>query len=285
MKPYKTIFISSYLPIIALFAIVSGVYTLKEGILSAWVGVLLTTVPVLVYAIWTSIKKTPKRLPNLPTLLFLCVVGVIWSGWGMLRGSSVWALVVAVLCASAFAAFDLWYSRYGRPVNSILRVGAKMPKFHAQNHAGEAVDSHQLLGKPTLFMFYRGNWCPFCAAQVKELTGYYRQFTEFGAEVVLVSPQPHDLTKRVADLFEVPFRFWVDLGCQVARQLDILHQEGVPYGLRNDGSPGHTMLPTSVIVDKNGVIVFVDQTDNYRVRPEPKVFLRVLDRLNDGAAA
>ena len=280
MSSYKTVFISSYLPVIALLAVVAGVQTLKQGLLSAWFGVLITTLPVLIYAIWVSINKKPRGSKNLPLLLLLCLGGVGWSAASVFRGDSHWwVLLLAFVCAGAFVAFDFWYSRFGRRVNAILRAGRPLPKFTAQDHHGAVVDSHQLLGKPALFMFYRGNWCPFCAAQVEELTSYYRQFSEYGAEVVLISPQPHDLTKRVAEMFSVPFRFWVDPECQAARELDILHAEGVPYGLRKDGLPGHTMLPTTVIVDQKGIIVFVDQTDNYRVRPEPKVFLKVLDRL------
>jgi len=31
-----------------------------------------------------------------------------------------------------------------------------------------------------------------------------------------------------------------------------------------------------VITDEKGMIIFADQTDNYRVRPEPAIFLEVL---------
>jgi hypothetical protein len=35
-------------------------------------------------------------------------------------------------------------------------------------------------------------------------------------------------------------------------------------------------MPTVIIVDGEGRILYTDQTDNYRVRPEPDVFFRVL---------
>ena len=44
-----------------------------------------------------------------------------------------------------------------------------------------------------------------------------------------------------------------------------------------------TVMPTVVVTDANGTIVFSDQTDNYRVRPEPDVFLAILRR--SGAVA
>jgi hypothetical protein len=38
-------------------------------------------------------------------------------------------------------------------------------------------------------------------------------------------------------------------------------------------------MPTVIITDEQGKIIFADLTDNYRVRPEPETFLRVLDEL------
>ena len=38
-------------------------------------------------------------------------------------------------------------------------------------------------------------------------------------------------------------------------------------------------LPTVIITDAKGKIVFADLTDNYRVRPEPETFLKVIDAL------
>ena len=37
-------------------------------------------------------------------------------------------------------------------------------------------------------------------------------------------------------------------------------------------------MPTVVITDANGKIIFRDLTDNYRVRPEPETFLKILDK-------
>ena len=41
-----------------------------------------------------------------------------------------------------------------------------------------------------------------------------------------------------------------------------------------------TVLPTVIITDASGKIIFVDLTDNYRVRPEPETFIQVLKEYN-----
>ena len=38
----------------------------------------------------------------------------------------------------------------------------------------------------------------------------------------------------------------------------------------------HPCRKHTIIVDANGTILFSDQTDNYRVRPEPETFFQAL---------
>ena len=42
--------------------------------------------------------------------------------------------------------------------------------------------------------------------------------------------------------------------------------------------PADTVLPTLVVTGPSGKIIYSDQTDNYRVRPEPDIFLAILRR-------
>jgi len=44
------------------------------------------------------------------------------------------------------------------------------------------------------------------------------------------------------------------------------------------GTNGDTTVPTVVITDARGTVLWVDSSDNHRIRPEPTAFLEVLDR-------
>jgi hypothetical protein len=50
----------------------------------------------------------------------------------------------------------------------------------------------------------------------------------------------------------------------------------VPVGPLRRRWGSDTVLPTVIIADADGRILYSDQTDNYRVRPDPEIFLRVL---------
>jgi len=79
----------------------------------------------------------------------------------------------------------------------------------------------------------------------------------------------------LAEKFDAPFEFLVDADGAAARELGLTHVGGVPKGVPGYGAD--TVYPTVIIVDAARRILFSDQTDNYRVRPEPQTFLDVLE--------
>jgi peroxiredoxin len=114
-------------------------------------------------------------------------------------------------------------------------------------------------------------------AQVKEIASQYRELEARGVEIFLISRQPAANTRSLARRFDAPIRFCVDEDGQLARRLGIEHIGGVPFLMEPLGYDADSLLPTVVISDPDGTIIFADLTDNYRVRPEPSTFLAALD--------
>ncbi len=118
-------------------------------------------------------------------------------------------------------------------------------------------------------------------SQIREIAARYKELARRKVEVVLVSPQPHGHTRSLARQFDVAFHFLVDVDNRAARALGIASKGGLPAGLEIMGYDRDTVLPTAILTDESGRIMFLDQTDNYRVRPEPDTFLQVLDASGD----
>ena len=55
-----------------------------------------------------------------------------------------------------------------------------LPAFTAVDENGAPLSSGDLKGRPSVLLFVRGTWCPFCSRQVRKLTQYYRQINESG---------------------------------------------------------------------------------------------------------
>ncbi len=206
----------------------------------------------------------------------LATVGVALAVWGYIQGASINAPILALAGWLGFIIYVYWYSSFGHPSSESLQVGRNLPAFELRNVAGEMVSSASLAEEPMIWIFYRGNWCPLCMAQIKELVAEYQEIQELGVRVALISPQPHKFTMSLARKFSVPFYFLTDEGNRAARLLGIAHEDGLPTGLQALGYDSETVLPTVIITDAGGKVLWSHQTDNYRVRPEPSLYLQVL---------
>lgn len=187
----------------------------------------------------------------------------------------VWILIgVAVIAATWF----LYRRNSGRPVPAALRRGQRLPDFSAVNEQGNPLRSADLRGSAAVLLFVRGTWCPFCTSQVENLTRYYKDIVDTGARLVLVTPKPLETTRRVANFFKVEFEFWLDESLTVARQLDLVHTQGVPGDYHNEYG-AHTVWPTAIVVNAAGTIVYVSLSKTLADRPDPKDLLQTLRTL------
>ena len=270
-----------------------------------WLGAAMTAAvlpAILAQLMWRPVPRTSEYLP---AHVLIMVVGLVLAAQGMygnfvaswglyqeVTGAIISAVnpsavtapgLVGLFCTVLFLLYLFWFSRFGRHPDARLDVGGKLPEFEVLDLDGNIVKSSELLGAPTVFLFYRGNWCPLCMAQIDEIVERYQQLQELGIVVCLISPQPDDATRELAERHNVDFRFLVDRDNAAAASLGIDIKNGVPLGVPGDYAPD-TVMPTMFVTTAGGTIVFSDQTDNYRVRPEPDIFLAILRRAGRLAA-
>jgi len=274
----KRAFIMPFFAFLAVVLLHSLWRVLTTGFAPVWIGPLLVAGAFLAFMGWMVRSGAARTSANLPGLLLLGAGGALLSLLGAALGSTPARLPVsyAVLGFGGELLYVFWYSRLGRAPSQALRVGQLLPEFELEDENGRRLSSATFRGDPAVFLFYRGNWCPLCMAQIRELADEYKELEARGAKVALVSPQPHAQTRELAARFDVPFRFLVDPGGRAARQLGVVHEAGVPLGIR--GYDPDTVLPTAIVTDAEGRILLADQTDNYRVRPEPSTFVAALRR-------
>ena len=280
MNILKSIFISGFLMLSIAIVGVALWMLLQNRSPIGWMGVSLTAAPFLAVISWLMFSKSTARTSaHFPVLNIVGAAGVGLAGWSWLRqDAGPLPPILALAGWFGFLLYSYWYSRLGRKQSAKLTIGNKLPTFVLKDVDGNRVDSASLTGKPSILMFYRGNWCPLCMAQIKELVGRYRDLEALGVRIALISPQPHDNTVELAEKYQVNFDFLTDEGNKAARVLGIAVENGIPMGMQMFGYEGETVLPTVIITDRDGSIIWTHETDNYRVRPEPDVFLEVLQK-------
>ena len=244
----------------------------------AWLGMALAALGPLAFLAWVFIRK-PARTAHHPVgysiisgLGLAMTMAMSWRHGDAAGMIHIWAGLALV----SWIVYLRWYSPFKGRETRLLAPGAQLPEFSLQNTRGEAVNSIVFRGSPHVLLFYRGNWCPFCSAQIKEIAQNYRELEASGASVVLISPQPQSEHRKLAKKFDLPLQFLRDSDNKAARQLGIFAPWGTPMGMQLLGYGSDTVLPTVIISNARGEILYSHLTDNYRIRPEPDEFLKAL---------
>ncbi len=272
MNNLKSVFIS-FLPTYAsgtfIYAIISLIITGSLPYL--WLGLANLFIPLLFILIF--LKPKARTSPNLngPTLIILLL-----SALAIYYSVETSLIILASITIVGWLLYVYWYSRFGTRDNPKLQKGNTLESFEVLDTNNETINIPSHYGQPLLILFFRGNWCPLCMAQIKEISRKYQEISDAGTKILLISPQPIRHTKSLAKKFKVPFTFLIDKDNRASKKLGIFHSSGTPMGLEVFGYERDTVMPTVIMTDESGKIIFSDLTDNYRVRPEPDTFLKIM---------
>jgi len=272
----KSVFISVFvvwLTIVSLYALTQVVRGMEP--LLSWLGLALSAMAPLAFFIKAFLFKSPRTPRHPLEYSILSGLGLVLTMAMSFRyAQAAGAIHVwAVFSLLGWLVYLRWYSVFHGRDAQALRVGSALPGFRLESLDGHVVSSESFKAKPHLLLFYRGNWCPFCTAQIEELAEGYKRLEQAGVSVILISPQSVKQNQAMASRFDVPMVFLRDRNSAAAKQLGILHKWGTPMGLQLLGYESDTVLPTVIMTNAQGQIVFSDQTDNYRARPEFEALL------------
>jgi peroxiredoxin len=271
----KRLFILPYLLACALVSLQS-LYVLwtAESMSLSWLGALISVAPLVIFVILTytfPYARTPKYM------ILQVVAALTGAGLAVIEMRPLPTFYALVLGLGGVLIYVFWYSYLDRDDSALLQAGKRLPPFAFQDLQGEERSSTEFLGQRVLYVFFRGDWCPLCRGQLKELADYCDEFIRRGVKVVLISPQPRSNMLRVAEHLDPRMHLFYDAGNRAAETLGIAHHGGVPFGLWHYGRD--TVWPTSLLVDAGGVLQLADLPINFRFRARPAQIFDALDRL------
>ena len=217
-------------------------------------------------------KKLARTDTHLLAVLIPSLLGMILT---IIFSEKTNQFVLSVFGVLITVIYIYWYSDNGRNNNSDLLPGKMLPKFMVKDIDGNKINSQSFHQKQSLIFFYRGNWCPLCMAQIDEVAALYKKFEDNGIDVIFIAPQSSKNTKSLADKYNLDFQFYSDKNNKAAKKLGILHRFGLPMGFQVMGYESHSVFPTVIALDDSGRIIYSDQTNNYRIRPEPDELLEI----------
>jgi len=155
-----------------------------------------------------------------------------------------------------------------------LDKGASVPKLTLKAVDGNAYDLNDSVAKkPTVLIFYRGGWCPFCNQQMSGLEGIVKDLNDAGYQLLAISPdKPEELAKSI-DKHTLTYTLLSDsdsaamqafgLAFQApSRQFEMLEQYS--------GEKHHALpVPAVYILGTDGTIKFVHFDPDFKKRMNP----------------
>ena len=246
-----------------------------------WGIIFFLQLPYVVYFILLQIFKFKEPDPPYRVLLPITLFGVFYSAMTLLQFPNFYntsTLLVSSSYAGVMATLAWYVPKL--PIdkdNPAIKVGAKMPELVLEDHHQNPIPLSALNNQPNLYIFYRGNWCVFCVAQLNQIVGMYKKIEDTGIRVVLVSPQKMEDTQSIAKKHNVNFTYLVDKDLKLADTLGIRHKNGAPKSA--SGIDTDTVFPTLIFCNEKGKILYSEQTDNFRYRPDPHRYLTIINQL------
>lgn len=152
------------------------------------------------------------------------------------------------------------------PVAALDRVtvGIAAPDFTLERLGGGTVTLSQFRGKQhVVLVFYRGYWCPYCIAQLRELRSLLDADLKRDTELLVVSidrePEMRMAVQRVAsDGVQPDFTFLSDPEHAVIDRYGLLNTSGSRRGIPH---------PATFVIDRAGVVQWRDVQTDYKIRP------------------
>ena len=159
-----------------------------------------------------------------------------------------------------------------------LAVGSPAPAFAARTTAGVLRRfSAGPYRKPTVILFYRGGWCPYCNQQLSDLRLVEPKLRASGFEIVFLSTDRPALLYSSLKATDIHYTLLSDSQLEAAQAFHIAYHVDDPtlaklrdYGIDLDATTGtqqHALpVPSVFIVDRSGIIRYEYSNPDYTVR-------------------
>lgn len=130
---------------------------------------------------------------------------------------------------------------------------------------------------PTVLVFYRGGWCPYCNTQLSDLAQIEGELRRMGFQIVAVSMDKPAELRSTLEKSELGYTLLSDADAQLTRAFGLPFRVDQPtiekyttYGIDLEAASGydHHILPVPAIylIDTAGMIHFAHWNPDYKAR-------------------
>jgi peroxiredoxin len=160
-----------------------------------------------------------------------------------------------------------------------IKVGTYSPDAALRDLDGNDVTLHSIIaGKPTVLIFYRGSWCPYCNLHLSDLVIVEQDLRALGYQIVAISPDRPDELDKMTKADRLNYRLLSDSQAEAMKKFGVAYQvdditvsnykQKFNVDLERSSGRTHHILPVPAvfILDREGKVVFVHDDPDYKVR-------------------
>lgn len=146
---------------------------------------------------------------------------------------------------------------------SPLLAGEQIPVLHLPKSSGEVFDLNKSVSEmPTILVFYRGGWCPYCSKQLAGLQEIEKDLTKMGYQIIAISTDSPDNLGKTMDKEKLSYTLLSDADLNAAKRFGIAYKSPKSYDKFLPGTSGGKNVdkllpvPSVFILNKKGNILF-----------------------------
>jgi len=146
---------------------------------------------------------------------------------------------------------------------SPLLTGEQIPVLHLPKASGEVFDLNKAISeKPTILVFYRGGWCPYCSKQLAGLQEIEKDLTKIGYQIIAISTDSPDNLGKTMEKEKLAYTLLSDADLNAAKSFGIAYKSPKNYDkFLPETSGGKNVnkllpVPSVFIINKKGRILF-----------------------------
>ncbi len=171
----------------------------------------------------------------------------------------------------------------------VLKKGDTLPEVSVADTNGKPEGLRAIVArKPTVLIFYRGGWCPYCNVHLGKLQTIEKQVLSAGYQIIAVSPDRPEELRKTIEKHTLTYSLYSDSSMAAAKAFGLAFtvSGGTRFtyrlaGINLEKSSGqeHHMLPVPAVflVGTDGVIRFAHSDPDYKVRLDPEKILEVIE--------
>jgi peroxiredoxin len=140
--------------------------------------------------------------------------------------------------------------------------------------------------KPSVLIFYRGGWCPYCNTHLSELQIVEKDIIGLGYQIIAISPDSPENLQQTVDKSNLSYDLYSDSNGRLSEKMGLAFTAAERYSnmlnKRSDGlNSGFLPVPSVFVTDRTGKILFEYINPDYKTRLDPDLLLAVLNVLTN----